>query len=488
MTTPAHTSPARPGVRRPRWIAFFLLPALIAVAGYGYTLGDFFLSDDFMSLYHGATAEGWRESTTLGGTWTAQWFRPLTLASWWLQFPLFGLEPFGYRLTNLLVHVIDAGLLAWLVATLAGSDRAGAVAGAVFAAQPNHAEAVTWISARFDPLCALGILVCLLAWTRHATTSRGVWPLVLAVLGLLWAVASKEPGLGVLVLIPIVTLGYLGRPSRRAWVGYLVLLCVGAALFLLRWQIVGGMGGPNAWSGRSPAWRLAPGHVARFTWDAVSACVAPIHAGRFPEPWHPLLVIPLGAILLGLFARLRAGGAGRLLQLAWPLAICFGIMLLPMVTWVHLPSDNQSTRLLYIPSLFSCALLGLFLAPAAKLARSGLAAWLPATVLAAAWTVGLAVENQTWHAAAASARQILDAFPPPEEIRGGPIQVVGLPDNDRGAYVYRNSFAFAVKVFTPERRRVIQIRRKNQGALGQAGPRTVTLRWNPRAERWVELR
>lgn len=56
--------------RRPALVPLSLVIAALTIAGYGYTIGDFFLADDFVILDRTAGAQTILEACTAGGsTW-----------------------------------------------------------------------------------------------------------------------------------------------------------------------------------------------------------------------------------------------------------------------------------------------------------------------------------------------------------------------------------------------------------------------------------
>lgn len=84
----------------------------------------------------------------------AEFWHPLTWLSLMLDTQLFGVNPSGYLLTNLMLHLgITLMLFFLLNHTTHHVWKSGFVA-ALFAIHPLHVESVVWISARKDVLCA----------------------------------------------------------------------------------------------------------------------------------------------------------------------------------------------------------------------------------------------------------------------------------------------------------------------------------------------
>ena len=103
-------------------------------------------------------------------------YMPLTWISFALDYLLWGMDPFGYHLTNLLLHTANAVLVfliarRLLSAAAPGHDRAGLLLGSVAAAlffsiHPLRVESVAWATERKDVLCGLFYLLAVGAYLR----------------------------------------------------------------------------------------------------------------------------------------------------------------------------------------------------------------------------------------------------------------------------------------------------------------------------------
>jgi len=95
-------------------------------------------------------------------------WHPLTWISHMADCQLFGLNPAGQHLTNLLFHTTNALLLFLLLNQLTGALWRSAIVAALFAWHPLRVESVAWASERKDVLSAFFWMLALLAYAGYA--------------------------------------------------------------------------------------------------------------------------------------------------------------------------------------------------------------------------------------------------------------------------------------------------------------------------------
>lgn len=137
--------------RRKAWLVF-----AVTVLVFSRSLwGDFLDWDDQSNLVFNPHYRGFNLRWILGLHFV-HWY-PLTWLSFSLDHALWGLEPFGFHLTNVLLHGANAALFFSL---------SGSVPSALFfALHPLRVESVAWITERSDLLSAFFLLACL-KWRR----------------------------------------------------------------------------------------------------------------------------------------------------------------------------------------------------------------------------------------------------------------------------------------------------------------------------------
>jgi tetratricopeptide (TPR) repeat protein len=99
-------------------------------------------------------------------------YRPLVLVTYAMNYALGGLNPFGYHLINLFLHVLVTSLLFLLAVQIGFSGLAAVTAAALFAVHPLHTEAVTGVVGRAELLMALGILLAVRWYIRGGAPAK----------------------------------------------------------------------------------------------------------------------------------------------------------------------------------------------------------------------------------------------------------------------------------------------------------------------------
>ena len=191
-----------------RHLQILVLLCLLAVLVYANSLHNPFIIDD-----HHIIVRNWllREQTpwpifkshlfASQGIET-EYYRPLTLFTFWINYRISGLNPVGYHATNLSLHVIVVTLAYILLSQFVSPAIAG-FSSAFFAVHPANVQAVTYISSRSDPLYSLCILLGLLSWRSGtaATGSKRIFFQGSSLALYFLALSSKEMALVMLLLV-----------------------------------------------------------------------------------------------------------------------------------------------------------------------------------------------------------------------------------------------------------------------------------------------
>jgi len=255
----------------------------------------------------------------------AHW-APLTFLSLALDRHLWGLDPFGYHLTNLLLHTLTAVLVRGLLRPLLPTLGAATLAALVFAVHPVQMEAVTLAIQRKTLLCALFIVVALIAYQRWRGGGRRGW--YLAAVAACAAAALAKP-LAVVVAPLLWLYEYCFVDGRLRLTDKLPFLLIGAGVSLAAMAAHEAVGAVAALHGGSLATHALA--VARATLEYVLAVLLPVGLSPVYYYQRALAFAPLNFAALALVLLVPVWLLRR--RRAWPWtffsAAWFALALLP---------------------------------------------------------------------------------------------------------------------------------------------------------------
>jgi tetratricopeptide (TPR) repeat protein len=132
---------------------------------------------DNPQVQEGITSKGiiWAFTTNHTGNW-----HPLTWISHMLDCTLYGPNPGGHHLTNVLLHMANALLLFVLLRWTTGAIWRSALVAALFALHPLHVESVAWVAERKDVLSTFFWMLTMLAYVHYV--NRPGWKRYILVL------------------------------------------------------------------------------------------------------------------------------------------------------------------------------------------------------------------------------------------------------------------------------------------------------------------
>jgi hypothetical protein len=202
-----------------RLLAIAVLAAAVLTAFLPALESGFAPLDDDVNFVHnlayrglGAQQLAWMFTTRHLGHYI-----PLSWMSFGLDYLLWGMNPFGYHLTNVLLHLLNSLLLLRLarlllqkVWPLAEDGRAvafgGLAAALAFAVHPLRVESVAWITERRDVLSGCFALLVLLLYVAAAEASGRRRRQLIAGSWVLYAAALLAKGITVVLPVTLVAL------------------------------------------------------------------------------------------------------------------------------------------------------------------------------------------------------------------------------------------------------------------------------------------
>lgn len=305
-------------------------------------------------------------------------YYPLTWSSFWIEWRLWGSDPLGYRVTNVLLHAL-AGLLLWRLLLRLGVPGAW-LAAALFAVHPVAVASAGWISQRKNTLSMLFFLAsawCFVRWlpaylsparehsARHATRGAAAGPgqhwYWLALAAFVAALLSKIA----VVMLPFVLLGVIwasrGHLQRRDALVLAPFLAVGLIL-----------GAVGVWFQQAIAIGEAEvrpeGLLSRLaatgwvTWFYLQTAILPVNLAMvYPrwsvEPgnlWHWLPLVGLLGMLALLWRSRHSWGRAPLLAVSYVIIVLAPVLGLLNMAYASIALVSDHLQYLALPGL--CAL------------------------------------------------------------------------------------------------------------------------------------
>jgi tetratricopeptide (TPR) repeat protein len=331
----------------------------------------------------GATQLMWMWTTVLLGHYV-----PLTWMTLGLDFLVWGLNPAGYHLTNVLLHTANATLV-YLIARrllrvanpvavtrdLLAWRLSAAFAALLFAVHPLRVESVAWVTERRDVLSGLFYLLAIWAYLRDAEAAidvsirQRVWYWISLGCFVL-ALFSKA----ITVTLPIVLIvldvyplrrlgsdagGFWSPQARRRWAEKVPFILAGAAMIPV--ALVAARSGASllAMAGFGILDRLAVSvyGLAFYLWKTVVPLgLSPFYSLKTPVAPASLPYLVSGSFVLGITA------IAILLRRHWP-ALCavwpvYVVTLLPVSGILQNGPQIAADRYSYLPSLSWAMLAG----------------------------------------------------------------------------------------------------------------------------------
>ena len=390
---------------RLRWVIPALLPLVVAAV---FPLAVFgkFQWDDYPLLVDNSAYRGlawsnlrWMFSTNLMGH-----YMPVTWITYALDYLLWGLDPFGYHLTNLALHAANTALVyvialrlfraVWAIPEGANPDRlriGAALTALLFGVHPLRVESVVWITERLDLICGFFYLLAVLMYLRSVEAEstdvgqsrRYYWAavgmFVLALLSKSMAVTLPV----VLLVLDVYPLRRL-RPGVRGWATpgpwriwreKVPFVLAGTVVSIVAFRALLSFAPATSWDRLGLLERVAVSaySLAFYLWKTLLPLgLSPLYELFLPvRPFDWRFLLSGGVVLLitGVAFALRPRWPGLLA--VW---VSYGVMLLPVTGIFHKGHQIVADRYSYLPGIGWTLLAGgavVLLLRRCRSARSG---------------------------------------------------------------------------------------------------------------------
>lgn len=183
-----------------------ILVSLIAFLAYLNTLHHQFVFDDFRVITNNPYIKDWKYFPAL---FNSDYFkisgelsyRPLVTLSYFIDYAIWLLNPFGFHLTNLLIHTLNTVLVFFLIFKITNNLKLATIASLFFSIHPILTETVNSVGFREDLLCATFFLVTLFFYVKLYTSKYKKICYTISLLAYCFSLLSKEMAISLPLII-----------------------------------------------------------------------------------------------------------------------------------------------------------------------------------------------------------------------------------------------------------------------------------------------
>ena len=159
------------------------------------------------------TSDLWRliSNPTIG----SYYYRPFFLLSLAVDYNLWELNPFGYHITNLILHAISSFMVYLLGRRLFSNHIPAFIGSMLFAVHPVHIESIAWISGRTDPMAAVFFLLSFYLYILFRD-GKGFIMLIFSLIAYFFSLLSKEIGITLPLLLFVYELSFKQQQDKHS--------------------------------------------------------------------------------------------------------------------------------------------------------------------------------------------------------------------------------------------------------------------------------
>jgi hypothetical protein len=282
---------------------------LIVIFIYVNSWSNPFILDDFGHILQNpriGSWENWQKIFTapffrIKAADLAQYYRPLVILTYKLEYLIFGRNPFGYHLVNTVFHCLNTCLVYLLCRAITREQKTAYLAALFFGIHPLQTEEVSYLSGLGGLAATSGMLIAVYFYFKFLAVRR-FSIFLFSVLFFLIALLYKESALLLPVLLVWINLGpviprggFTGKKHRagKGWYLLTYFLFAGAYLFLRSFFLVRA----NFFSGLKDGFWIRFQTFAEGIWVYLRLTLLPFGLHFY----RSLALVPTGGSMISLF-------------------------------------------------------------------------------------------------------------------------------------------------------------------------------------------
>ena len=342
----------------------YMLIVFIGVIAFGNILNNEFIFDDISTIKENKIISSWSnlpvlfsldyfKTSNIGGTTLSgeSTYRPIVTLSYFLDYSIWGLNSFGFHLSNLLYHLITLVLFFLTFRLLTKSDTQALLASVLYAVHPIVAEAVNCTSFREDILCTLFFYAAVYIHLRRTTIVSGILLFICSSC----AYFSKEMAVTLMPTLLIFDFMISRHRLKERSSNYFILFAATVLYFLIRFFV---MKNPSDLPIKLPAQSMLLKYalISQILLSYIRLCFIPLGLtlDYMPEISSKYFYIPLiifTALIVSVLLKSFYAMQTKERKLSIVALLLFFFSLLPVANIVPL-KNLMAERYLYLPCGF----------------------------------------------------------------------------------------------------------------------------------------
>jgi len=344
---------------------------------YANSLNNSFSGDDLLVIVNNDFIKSWENFSYIFSNDYLEKarelsYRPMVTLSYFIDYTVWKLNPLGYHLTNLLLHIFNVILFYFFIHLIIKNKKTALLSSVIFALHPVNTEAVNAVAFREDLLAFLFFISSFILFTNtnnHNNKKNSFLLFSFSIILFLFALFSKEMSITLPLLLILYDYFFTFRMDfkkilfsfKSRYIGYILSVL----FYLIVWyfyigssdKIISKYPAPDIYSNILTMIKIIAGYIQ---WLIFPVNIHFIFQGPFLNThslFSPEVLIGTILIITSLIIAIKIRKTSKEISF---LIFWFFITLLPVIN--ILPIANiMGARYLYIPSISFCALVGTLL-------------------------------------------------------------------------------------------------------------------------------
>jgi tetratricopeptide (TPR) repeat protein len=395
---------------------------IFSIVVYSNSLGGAFVWDDQAFVAHNTAIKTLFNApsfftdplTTAIGELAQDVYRPITTLSYAVDYFFWGLNSFGYHLTNVVIHASNGVLAFFLLSIIFGEFIPALIGSLIFISHPVQTEVVSWISGRSSVLFMFFYLSSIIFYIRSCKESKFLLYLA-SILAFAASLFSKEMAITLPIILILYDIHFAGKTSLKEkiikYTPYfaIALFYISIRVFLLK-QVAQFAGWGAPYTTFLTMSKVVVDYIVLLFWP-VKLCAVGYDMAISKSILEIQVLFSL-SVLAGLFFTLPVLFR-RVKVLSFSILVFF-ITLFPVLNIIPIKA-LKAERFLYLPSLGFCiaAAYLLFLLskrPNKPHAKISVIAVIIPTLLISAYSARTIMRNEDWRDEITIGRRAFEAY------------------------------------------------------------------------------